>query len=239
MDAQKLGAGMGICMKKWEELPEKMQTPEVLRYYEILQKKRAALVAKRIFDLVMSLILIVVLLPFMILIGIAVRATSPGEIIFRQVRVTTYGKRFRIYKFRTMVAGAPQKGSQVTVSGDARITKVGRFLRKVRLDELPQLFNIVRGEMSFVGTRPEVEKYVERYSDVMYATLLMPAGVTSTASIEYKDEERLLSEGKDVDETYVGEILPAKMKYNLNYIEKYSFWGDFRILFQTVAAVLR
>lgn len=225
-------------MKKWEQLPEEMKNQEVLRYYEILQKKSGALVAKRIFDFVMSIVLIVILLPFMIFIGIVVKLTSPGEIIFKQVRVTTYGKRFRIYKFRTMVAGAPQKGSQVTVSGDARVTGIGKFLRKVRLDELPQLFNILKGEMSFVGTRPEVEKYVESYTPAMYATLLMPAGVTSTASIEYKDEERLLSEGRDVDEVYVGEILPAKMKYNLKYIEEYSFWGDIRILFQTVIAVL-
>lgn len=226
-------------MKKWEELPAQMQNQEVLRYYESLKKKRGSLVAKRVFDVVMSLILIVVLFPVMVVVGIAVRATSPGEVIFRQVRVTTYGRRFQIYKFRTMTKEAPQQGSLVTVSGDARITGVGRFLRKVRLDELPQLFNVLKGEMSFVGTRPEVENYVERYSDVMYATLLMPAGVTSKASIEYKDEERLLSEGKDVDEIYVGEILPAKMKYNLDYIENYSFLGDFRILFQTVAAVLR
>lgn len=230
---------MEKCMKKWEELPEEMKKREVLRYYEILQKKRGALVAKRIFDVVMSVILILLLFPFMVLIGIAVKVTSPGEVIFRQVRVTTYGRRFRIYKFRTMISGAPQKGTQVTISGDARVTGIGHFLRKVRLDELPQLFNVLKGDMSFVGTRPEVEKYVEQYSDVMYATLLMPAGVTSTASIEYKEEERLLSEGEDVDETYVGQILPAKMEYNLKYIENYSFWGDIRILFRTVAAVLR
>lgn len=230
---------MEKCMKKWEELPEEMKNREVLRYYEILQKKRGALVAKRIFDVVMSVILILLLFPFMVLIGIAVKVTSPGEVIFRQVRVTTYGRRFRIYKFRTMISGAPQKGTQVTISGDTRVTGIGHFLRKVRLDELPQLFNVLKGDMSFVGTRPEVEKYVEQYSDVMYATLLMPAGVTSTASIEYKEEERLLSEGEDVDETYVGQILPAKMEYNLKYIENYSFWGDIRILFRTVAAVLR
>lgn len=230
---------MRLFMKRWEELPEVMKNQEVLHYYNMLHEKQGALVAKRIFDLIMSVILIVILLPFMVIIGIAVKATSPGEIIFRQTRVTTYGKRFQIYKFRTMVAGAPEQGSQVTVSGDSRVTGIGRFLRKVRLDELPQLFNIVKGEMSFVGTRPEVEKYVERYSDTMYATLLLPAGVTSTASIEYKDEERLLSEGKDVDETYVNEILPAKMEYNLRYLENYSFFKDIAILFQTLVAVLR
>ncbi len=225
-------------MKKWEELPAEMKNPDVQKYYEMFRKKRGALVAKRAFDFIMSMILIVVLFPIMFIIGIAVKLTSPGEVVFKQTRVTTYGKRFRIYKFRTMVAGAPQKGAAVTVNGDARVTKIGAFLRKVRLDELPQLFNIVKGEMSFVGTRPEVERYVEAYTDVMYATLLLPAGVTSPASIEYKDEERLLSEGKDVDATYIKEILPAKMEYNLEYLEKFSFWGDIRILFQTVVAVL-
>lgn len=225
-------------MKQWEELPEYMRTGEIASYYEILAHKRWQLVWKRVFDLLFSVILIVLLCPVMLIIGIAVRVTSPGEVIFRQIRVTTYGKRFHIYKFRTMVADAPKQGSQVTVSGDARITGIGRFLRKVRLDELPQLFNILKGEMSFVGTRPEVEKYVERYEPEMYATLLMPAGVTSTASIEYKDEERLLSGGKDVDETYVNEILPAKMEYNLQYIKEFSIGNDVGILFRTVLAVL-
>lgn len=225
-------------MKQWEELPEYMRTGETAPYYEILAHKRWQLVWKRVFDLLFSVILIVLLCPVMLIIGIAVRVTSPGEVIFRQIRVTTYGKRFHIYKFRTMVADAPKQGSQVTVSGDARITGIGRFLRKVRLDELPQLFNILKGEMSFVGTRPEVEKYVECYEPEMYATLLMPAGVTSTASIEYKDEERLLSGGKDVDETYVNEILPAKMEYNLQYIKEFSIGNDVGILFRTVLAVL-
>lgn len=225
-------------MKRWEELPAYMRTDETAPYYEILAHKRRQLVLKRVFDLLISALLIVLLCPVMVVIGIAVRLTSPGEVIFRQIRVTTYGKRFHIYKFRTMVAGAPERGSQVTVSGDARITTIGKFLRKVRLDELPQLFNILRGDMSFVGTRPEVEKYVARYEPEMYATLLMPAGVTSTASIEYKDEERLLSGGRDVDETYVNEILPAKMKYNLQYMREFSIGKDMLILVRTVLAVL-
>lgn len=215
-----------------------MKTDETAPYYGILARKRHQLVLKRVFDVLFSVLLIVLLCPVMLVIAVAVRATSPGEVIFRQIRVTTYGKRFHIYKFRTMVAGAPERGSQVTVSGDARITTIGKFLRKVRLDELPQLFNILRGDMSFVGTRPEVEKYVARYEPEMYATLLMPAGVTSTASIEYKDEERLLSGGSDVDETYVNEILPAKMKYNLQYIEEFSIGKDVLILVRTVLAVL-
>lgn len=223
---------------KWEKLPAQMQREEVKEFYDILQKKRGSLVAKRIFDLIFSVLLLVLLSPFMLIIAIAVKCTSPGEIIFRQTRVTTYGKRFQIYKFRTMVSDAPQKGSQVTVKGDSRVTGVGHFLRKVRLDELPQLLNILKGEMSFVGTRPEVEKYVEAYTPQMYATLLMPAGVTSPASIRYKDEERLLSGEGNPDEIYCNQILPEKMKYNLEYIREFSFWKDIVILFQTVIAIL-
>lgn len=223
---------------KWEKLPAQMQREEVKEFYDILQKKRGSLVAKRIFDLIFSVLLLVLLSPFMLIIAIAVKCTSPGEIIFRQTRVTTYGKRFQIYKFRTMVSDAPQKGSQVTVKGDSRVTGVGHFLRKVRLDELPQLLNILKGEMSFVGTRPEVEKYVEAYAPQMYATLLMPAGVTSPASIRYKDEERLLSGEGNPDEIYCNQILPEKMKYNLEYIREFSFWKDIVILFQTVIAIL-
>ncbi len=226
-------------MRRWEDLPQEFQNQEVKRYYDMLNQKRGTLLVKRVFDFVMSFFLICVLIPVFIVIGVAVKITSPGEIIFRQVRVTANGKRFKIYKFRTMVTGAPEKGAAVTVNGDARVTKIGGFLRKVRLDELPQLFNIMKGEMSFVGTRPEVERYVEQYTESMYATLLLPAGVTSPASIEYKDEERLLAEGNDVDETYITQILPAKMEYNLKYLEEFSFWGDIRILFQTVIAVLR
>lgn len=223
---------------KWEKLPAQMQREEVKEFYDILQKKRGSLVAKRIFDLIFSVLLLVLLSPFMLIIAIAVKCTSPGEIIFRQTRVTTYGKRFQIYKFRTMVSDAPQKGSQVTVKGDSRVTGVGHFLRKVRLDELPQLLNILKGDMSFVGTRPEVEKYVEAYTPQMYATLLMPAGVTSPASIRYKDEERLLSGEGNPDEIYCNQILPEKMKYNLEYIREFSFWKDIVILFQTVIAIL-
>lgn len=215
-----------------------MQTEEVKAYYEFLRKKRGSLVAKRVFDIVMSLVLLVVLSPFLLVIAITVKVSSPGEVIFRQTRVTTYGRRFTIYKFRTMVSGAPQKGSQVTVRGDSRVTGVGHFLRKVRLDELPQLVNILKGEMSFVGTRPEVEKYVDAYTPEMYATLLMPAGVTSPASIQYKDEERLLNGEGDPDKIYIEQILPEKMKYNLDYIRGFSFWKDLVILIQTVAAVL-
>ena len=223
---------------KWDTLPDFMRTEEVEEYYNILKQKRGSLVAKRVFDIVMSLILLVVLSPFMLIIAIAVKGSSPGEVIFRQTRVTTYGKRFQIYKFRTMVSDAPQKGSQVTVSGDSRVTGVGHFLRKVRLDELPQLVNILKGEMSFVGTRPEVEKYVDAYTKKMYASVLLAAGVSSPASIVYMDDVCLLNGEGDPDKIYIEQILPEKMKYNLDYIRNFSFWKDLAILIQTVVAVL-
>ena len=159
--------------------------------------------------------------------------------MFRQVRVTTYGKPFRIFKFRTMVNNADKIGTQVTTKGDSRVTRMGKMLRGCRLDELPQLFNVLKGEMSFVGTRPEVEKYVAHYTDEMKATLLMPAGITSRASIEYKDEERLLESAENADEVYIHQVLPEKMKYNLRAIEKFSFWDDIKTMFATVIAVVK
>lgn len=227
---------MGV--KNWENLPDNMQTDSVRQYYEALRKKQVQLVAKRVFDVVVSLILLVVLSPVFLILWVAIRVDSKGAALFQQIRVTQYGREFRIYKFRTMVVDAEKLGAQVTTKGDSRVTKVGRFLRKCRLDELPQLVNILKGDMSFVGTRPEVPRYVAAYSDVMWATLLLPAGVTSTASIEYKDEDRLLSNAEDADKTYIDAILPEKMQYNLQYLLDYSFWKDIKIMIKTVLAVL-
>lgn len=227
---------MGV--KNWENLPDNMQTDSVRQYYEALRKKQAQLIVKRVFDVVVSLILLVVLSPVFLILWVAIRVDSKGAALFQQIRVTQYGREFRIYKFRTMVVDAEKLGAQVTTKGDSRVTKVGRFLRKCRLDELPQLVNILKGDMSFVGTRPEVPRYVAAYSDVMWATLLLPAGVTSTASIEYKDEDRLLSNAEDADKTYIDAILPAKMQYNLQYLLDYSFWKDIKIMIKTVLAVL-
>lgn len=227
---------MGV--KNWENLPDNMQTDSVRQYYEALRKKQVQLVAKRVFDVVVSLILLVVLSPVFLILWVAIRVDSKGAALFQQIRVTQYGREFRIYKFRTMVVDAEKLGAQVTTKGDSRVTRVGRFLRKCRLDELPQLVNILKGDMSFVGTRPEVPRYVAAYSDVMWATLLLPAGVTSTASIEYKDEDRLLSNAEDADKTYIDAILPAKMQYNLQYLLDYSFWKDIKIMIKTVLAVL-
>ncbi len=222
---------------KWEQLPTEMQTKEVRRYYDILKKKRAALFFKRAFDIAVSLMLLLLLSPVFLILAVAIKLDSRGPVFYRQVRVTQYNKKFRIFKFRSMVQNA-DKGSQVTVSGDARVTRVGKFVRKCRLDEISQLIDVLRGKMTFVGTRPEVLKYTEQYTPEMMATLLLPAGVTSVASVYYKDEAALLDAAEDTDKVYIEEVLPAKMYYNLKAIENFSFWRDIGTMFMTVFAVL-
>ena len=226
-------------MRKWNDLPKEMQVEQVKKYYEILQCHKGSLLAKRIFDIIVASLLVVILSPILLFLSILIKIDSPGPVMFRQVRVTTYGKPFRIFKFRTMVNNADKIGTQVTTKGDSRVTRMGKMLRGCRLDELPQLFNVLKGEMSFVGTRPEVEKYVAHYTDEMKATLLMPAGITSRASIEYKDEERLLESAENADEVYIHQVLPEKMKYNLRAIEKFSFWDDIKTMFATVIEVIK
>lgn len=225
-------------LKKWEELPEFMKTEEVRPYYDYLKKKKMSLAVKRIFDIAASLILLILLSPVILILSIWIKLDSKGPVVFRQKRVTQYGREFFIYKFRTMVADAEQRGTQVTVKNDDRITKVGKKLRKCRLDEILQLLNILKGDMTFVGTRPESVKYVAAYTNEMKATLLLPAGVTSVASIQYKDEERLLDGVADIDTTYIKVILPEKMKYNLEEIYKFNVWHEFKVMIQTVCAVL-
>ena len=229
----------GIFMKRWDELPERLKNEAVLPYYDILSKKGASRIVKRIFDIIAALILTVIASPFMLIIAIWIKLDSKGKVFFRQRRVTTYGRVFGIYKFRTMVSDAEKLGTQVTVNNDSRVTRAGHFLRKCRLDELPQLFNVLKGDMSFVGTRPEVQRYVDRYSDEMMATLLMPAGITSLASIKFKDEEKLLSGAEDADEVYINDVLPQKMKYNLEYLRKFNFFYDIKLMFMTFFAVLK
>lgn len=225
-------------MISWEKLPPQMQTEAVKPYYEILQKKQISLIFKRLFDIVVSLIMLLILSPVFLVLAIAIKLDSKGPVFYRQVRVTQYGKEFRIFKFRTMVDNADKIGSQVTVGGDSRITRVGKVIRECRLDEIGQLLNILGGSMTFVGTRPEVPKYVEKYTPEMWATLLLPAGVTSEASIRYKDEAALLDVAEDVDATYIQDVLPGKMKYNLRSIQEYSFFKDIKTMFQTVFAVV-
>lgn len=225
-------------MRKWEDLPEFMKCAEVKEYYDVLSKKKVSLILKRAFDIVAGIgVLAVTAIP-MLVIGVKIATESKGGVFYRQERVTTYGKKFKIHKFRTMVANADQIGSAVTVSGDSRITPTGAFLRKYRLDELPQVFDILSGNMSFVGTRPEVVKYVKKYKPEYWATLLLPAGITSEASIRYKDEAELLDAATDVDKVYVNDVLPGKMKYNLESIKKFSFCREILTMFRTVFAVL-
>lgn len=224
-------------MKSFDKLPKQFQCEEVKYYYDILSKKTGSLVLKRITDLIFAVMLLVVLIIPIIIIAVAVKATSKGPVFYRQVRVTTYGRNFKILKFRTMVENADKIGSLVTTDSDSRVTKVGRFLRKYRLDELPQIFNVLSGSMSVVGTRPEVPKYVEQYKPEYLATLLIPAGITSLASIMYKDEEKLLSSEQDVDKVYIEKILPEKMKYNLQYTENFGFRSDLKLMLKTVKEV--
>lgn len=226
-------------MIEWTRLPEKMQNDEVKKYYDILKRKSASIIVKRCFDILVSVVLLIFLLPFFCVIAICIKCTSSGPVFFRQVRVTKYNKKFKIFKFRTMVDGAEKMGSQVTIEQDSRVTSVGKFLRQIRLDEIPQLINILTGDMTFVGTRPEVPKYVDQYTPEMLATLLLPAGVTSLASISFKDEEKLLKDVDSVDEVYMNQVLPQKMKFNLEYITKFNFVYDIKLMIKTVAAVLK
>lgn len=226
-------------MKSWEKLPKEMQLKEVKAYYDLLKKHKFALWMKRVFDIMVSGILLILTLPIFLLLSIIIKLDSPGPVMFRQIRVTTYGKEFRIFKFRTMVNNADKIGGQVTTKGDARVTRVGKLLRGCRLDELPQLVNIFCGDMTFVGTRPEVPKYVQCYTNEMKATLLLPAGVTSRTSIEYKDEDRLLENTENADEVYINQVLPEKMKYNLKALRNFSLLEDIKTMFATIFAVIK
>lgn len=227
-----------MLLRKWSELPEFMKNDAVKEYYIVLQKKRGSLLLKRIFDVVMSITLLIILSPVLLGVAIWIKVDSEGPVFYRQERITQYGRVFRIYKFRTMVVNADKIGTLVTTQNDSRITKVGEKIRKCRLDEIPQLINILLGDMSFVGTRPEVKKYVDEYTDKMYATLLLPAGVTSLASINYRDEDEILEKYVDevhsVDEVYVKKILPDKMKYNLEYLESFNIGTDLVLCVKTV-----
>lgn len=225
-------------LKKWEALPEFMKNDEVRVYYEMLQKKKISMFLKRVMDLCGGILLLLVLALPMGIIAVMIKLDSEGPIFYRQERVTTYGKHFKIHKFRTMVSNADKIGSTVTVGNDNRITKVGSKLRGCRLDELPQVLDLISGNMSFVGTRPEAVKYVEQYKPEYMATLLLPAGITSEASIRYKDEATLLDMADDVDRVYIEEVLPGKMRYNLDSIRRFSFFGDIATMFRTVFAVL-
>ena len=228
-----------MILREWNDLPKYMRNKDVKVYYDILKSRHTSLLLKRIFDFTAAFFMIIMLLPVFLIIGVAIKIDSKGPIMFRQVRVTQYGRKFKIFKFRTMVENADKIGAQLTTNKDPRVTKVGEFLRKFRIDEFPQLFNIVIGDMSFVGTRPEVVKYVKGYTGEMMATLLLPAGITSEASIRYKDEQELLSNADNVDEVYINKVLPEKMEYNLKSLKNFSFLQDITTMIKTVIAVVR
>lgn len=227
-----------MVLREWDRLPAFMQVKEVKPYYNVLHKKKNALRLKRIFDIVVSVVMGMLLLPVFAVLAILITVDSRGGIFYRQERVTQYGRIFKILKFRTMTADADKTGPQITVGKDSRITRIGGFLRRYRLDELPQLFNILMGDMTFVGTRPEVPKYVKRYTPEMRATLLLPAGVTSRASIHYKEEALLLDKAEDADDVYRKQILPAKMEYNLKSLKQFGLWEELKVMVLTVLAVL-
>lgn len=227
-----------MILRKWDKLPPEMQTPEVKVYYDILKKRKFSLFMKRLFDIVVSLTLLILLSPIFAILAIAIKLDSKGPVFYRQTRVTRYGEKFRIFKFRSMVTDA-DKGSLLTVGGDSRITRTGRFIRKYKLDEFSQLIDVLRGTMTFVGTRPEVPRYVEKYTPEMMATLLLPAGITSEASVYYKDENELLDAAEDVEKTYLEVVLPDKMKYNLAAIKSFSFIDDIKVMILTALAVFK
>ena len=225
-------------LRDWDDLPDFMRTKEVRPYYNILKKHEKELYLKRAFDVVAASILLVLLAPIMLVVAVWLKLDSPGPVFFRQTRITQYGKEFRIFKFRTMVNNADKMGSAVTVGNDSRITKVGAIIRNYRIDEFPQLFNVLSGDMSFVGARPEVRKYVEAYTNAMFATLLLPAGITNEASIRFKDEGLILAESEDSDKTYIMEILPDKMMICLESLSSFSSLSEFKVLFKTIIAVI-
>ena len=192
---------------------------------------------KRCFDIFFSFLGILLLLWLFLI--IAIKGSSKGPVLFKQERVGKNAKTFKIWKFRSMVVNAEAKGMQITTDGDNRITKVGKFIRKTKIDELPQLFNVLSGKMSFVGPRPEVPKYVALYSDEQLRVLTVKPGITDLASIEFRNENDLLDGDDDPERKYIEEIMPAKLVLNLKYIEKAGFFYDIGLIFKTIGKVIK
>ena len=233
----------GVDMRTEHQMPEFMKNHYTLEAIKVLQQKKGTLIFKRLFDICLSLILLVLLLPVFLVLAICIKLEDGGPIFYRQQRITTYGRVFKIFKFRTMVMNADKMGPLVTQDNDSRITKIGKKIRDFRLEEIAQLINVLIGDMTFVGTRPEVQKYVDAYSDEMMVTLLLPAGITSKSSIEFRNEadkiSKWMEQGLTADEAYIQKILPEKMKYNIDYISELSIAQDIKVMLQTVFAVLR
>lgn len=190
------------------------------------------LLLKRGFDFVFSLLGLLFVAPLFVLVSIIIKIGSPGPVFFRQTRVGRKGKLFKIWKFRTMYQDS--RGVEITVAGDKRITKIGKFLRRYKIDELPQLINVLLGEMSFVGPRPEVPKYVNLYTDNQKKVLDVRPGITGPASLKYRNENELLSEQEDPEEFYIKTIMPDKIKISLDYQEKENLWTDCKLIIQTI-----
>ena len=212
--------------------------PEVRPWVECLGRQRGRLVRKRLFDIGASLLILLIASPFLLLLALAIKLDSPGPVFYRQVRVGRYGTVERCV-FRTMVQDADKKGLSLTTGHDPRITRVGRFIRKIRLDEFSQLLNVLKGEMSLVGPRPEVRRYVEAYAPEYWATLLVRPGITAPSSIAFRNEDEILGAGGDPEEIYIQQILPEKCRLNLEYLKNISVCRDIAVMFQTAAAVLK
>ena len=205
----------------------------------ILEKRKLQLVLKRLMDIVISGGALLVIWPVLLVVALAIKIDDPGPVFYRQVRVGRGGKTFRIFKFRTMVVDADKKGLAITVGRDNRITRVGALLRKTKLDELAQLINVFVGEMSFVGPRPEVQKYVDLYTPYQRQVLLVRPGITDYASIAYRNENDMLAEAEDPERMYIDVIMPDKIELNMKYLREISPLADIRLIFGTIAAVAK
>lgn len=205
----------------------------------VLERRKLQLALKRAMDIVISGGALAVLWPVLLLIALAIKIDDPGPVFYRQVRVGRNGKEFRIFKFRTMIVDADKKGLQITVGRDNRITRMGRLLRKTKLDELAQLINVLLGEMSFVGPRPEVPKYVNMYTPYQRQVLLVRPGITDYASIAYRNENDMLEGAEDPERMYIDVIMPDKIELNMKYLHEISPLADIRLILKTVAAVIR
>lgn len=195
-------------------------------------------VFKRISDVLASVCVLILLLPLFLIIAIWILMDSPGGVFYKQIRVGLNGREFKLFKFRSMCAGADKKG-QITIGNDSRVTKSGQFIRKFKIDEFPQLINIIVGDMSVVGPRPEVPKYVQLYDDDQNRVLSVRPGLTDFATIEYIDEQQQLGQSSEPEKLYINTIMPEKLELNLKYIDSRSFNTDLKIIFKTISSIFR
>lgn len=203
-----------------------------------IEKKKLNFVCKRVFDFTASLLGLLILSPILLVTAIFIKIDSRGPIFFKQKRVGKNKKTFEIYKFRTMVTDAEKMGKQITVGNDRRITRIGKVIRKCKLDELPQLINVLKGEMSLVGPRPEVPRYVELYDEYQEQILLVKPGITDYASIKFINENEILGASSDPEEEYIKEIMPNKIELNMQYINNFSIFEDIRLILKTILYIV-